>query len=307
MASAGNLYGEKQYLQAKQKKLKRMTRENEGKEKFFARGEVDALSGGMKKIRTGDHRDKRAKNVTRGPESGGSDDDARKNEAVSNRILVREHQKQLSIFKKQTVNKKEFNSGKEVPESGNELRKSGGGQNNTVKDVKTPGLEERKPLPLKGLDKTNKTKEHVSLMCHQCMRNDKNGVVICSNCTRKRYCYECLAKWYPDKSKLEIENACPFCCGNCNCKACLREYLFVKVCEKELDSSAKLLRLQYMLYKALPILRHIYGEQNYELEIESKLRGIQLTEKEITRSKLNINERLYWYVLRTIETAGFSF
>lgn len=33
---------------------------------------------------------------------------------------------------------------------------------------------------------------------------------------------------YPGKTRENFENACPFCCGNCNCKACLREFL-VKV------------------------------------------------------------------------------
>lgn len=41
----------------------------------------------------------------------------------------------------------------------------------------------------------NKKNEQKTLMCHQCCRNNRSGVVICSNCKRKRYCYECLAKW----------------------------------------------------------------------------------------------------------------
>lgn len=35
----------------------------------------------------------------------------------------------------------------------------------------------------------------------------------------------------------------------------------------------KLQRLQYLLYKALPVLRHIYAEQSSELEIEAKIKG----------------------------------
>lgn len=108
---------------------------------------------------------------------------------------------------------------------------------------------------------------------------------------------------YPGKSREDFENACPFCCGNCNCKACLREFL-VKVgflfncislhCEskavnfcllmvlllwqpcREVDPSVKLQRLRYLLYKALPVLRHIYSEQSSELEIEAKIRGYLL-------------------------------
>lgn len=49
------------------------------------------------------------------------------------------------------------------------------------------------PLHLQG--KSNKIKERVSLMCHQCQRNDKSGVVHCSKCKAKRFCYECIERW----------------------------------------------------------------------------------------------------------------
>ncbi|KAJ1414719.1 Zinc finger, RING-type [Sesbania bispinosa] len=138
---------------------------------------------------------------------------------------------------------------------------------------------------------SSKTKEGGSLMCHQCQRNDKSGVVFCSSCNRKRYCYECIEKWYPGKTREEVANACPFCWGNCNCKACLRE---VPVLEyPEVSPSVKIQRLLYLLCKALPVLRHIHREQSLELEIEAKIRGNQLQEVEITRTKLDVNERLY--------------
>lgn len=40
-----------------------------------------------------------------------------------------------------------------------------------------------------------------------------------------------------------------------------------------MDNSVKLERLLYLLYKALPVLRHIHREQSSELEIEAKIRG----------------------------------
>ncbi|RDX71974.1 Lysine-specific demethylase JMJ25, partial [Mucuna pruriens] len=55
--------------------------------------------------------------------------------------------------------------------------------------------------------------EEKSLMCHQCQRNDKGRVVRCTRCKRKRY---------PHLNEDDISKACPVCCGNCNCKACLR-------------------------------------------------------------------------------------
>ncbi|XP_022757560.1 lysine-specific demethylase JMJ25-like isoform X2 [Durio zibethinus] len=63
---------------------------------------------------------------------------------------------------------------------------------------------------------------------------------------------------------------------------------------KDLDISVKLEQLKYLLYKALPVLRHIYREQNSEIEIESDIKGSQLTETTgMTRCKLDKSERLY--------------
>ncbi|CAJ2644447.1 unnamed protein product [Trifolium pratense] len=137
---------------------------------------------------------------------------------------------------------------------------------------------------------SSKTKESGSLMCHQCQRNDKSGVVFCSSCNRKRYCYECIENWYPGKTREDFKNACPFCWGNC--KACLRE--FPVLMEREVNASVKLPRLLYLLSKALPVLRHIHREQSLELETEIKIRGKQLQEVDITRTKLDESERLYW-------------
>ncbi|GMH00407.1 hypothetical protein Nepgr_002246 [Nepenthes gracilis] len=133
--------------------------------------------------------------------------------------------------------------------------------------------------------KSIKNKRQGSLMCHQCQRNDKSRVVFCSACNRKHYCYECIAKWYPERTRDDFENACPFCCGNCNCKACLRENWVMKSNHTEVDASAKPMWLQYLLYKCLPVLRHIYQEQSSELEVE----GVQLTDGEVTRIKLEKN------------------
>ncbi|XP_022924443.1 lysine-specific demethylase JMJ25 isoform X2 [Cucurbita moschata] len=130
-----------------------------------------------------------------------------------------------------------------------------------------------------------------SLMCHQCQKSDKSGVVICSNCHRKRFCYQCIERWYPDRTREDVENACPCCRGHCNCKACLRE--FVEFAPKELDASVKVERLKFLLYKVLPILRHIQREQSYELEVECNIKGARLKEVDIKRIKLDQTERMY--------------
>ncbi|KAL4024392.1 hypothetical protein IC575_012742 [Cucumis melo] len=139
-------------------------------------------------------------------------------------------------------------------------------------------------------DKPNK-KNGGSLMCHQCLRSDTSGVVFCSNCQRKRFCYRCIERWYPDKTRKDVENACPCCRGHCNCKACLRE--FVEFAPKELDASVKVERLKFLLHKVLPILRHIQREQSYELEVEGNIQGAQLKEVDVKRIKLVQTERMY--------------
>ncbi|KAF6146071.1 hypothetical protein GIB67_033430 [Kingdonia uniflora] len=139
-------------------------------------------------------------------------------------------------------------------------------------------------------DSVGENKRCKSLMCHQCQRNDKGGVVFCSNCS-KRYCYPCIEKWYPNKSREEIENKCPFCCDNCNCKACLR--LDIRPNRDELDPSIKLQRLLYLLHRVCPFLKEIYSEQTCELDSEGTIRGVRLTEADVTRSKLTDDERRF--------------
>ncbi|CAK9146555.1 unnamed protein product [Ilex paraguariensis] len=137
------------------------------------------------------------------------------------------------------------------------------------------------------------TSEKGSLMCHQCRKNDKTGVVFCSNCKRKRYCYKCITKWYPERTNEEIRSACPFCRGNCNCNACLQEDVILKGCHKEVDENTRLQRLLYLLHKTLPLLRHIQEEQSSELETEAGIFGVQLTEGDLIKSILDEDDRVY--------------
>ncbi|KAI9157598.1 hypothetical protein LWI28_024926 [Acer negundo] len=161
------------------------------------------------------------------------------------------------------------------------------------KKVTSRENEKRKRANIGVKDKSKRVKQG-SLMCHQCQRSDKNGVVFCSysNC-KKRYCFDCITNWYHPKTREEVQKACPYCCGNCNCKACLREVVPVKHCRDEVNNSVKLQWLQYLLYKSLPVLRHIHGELSSELEFEAKQQGFQLIEKDITRIELAKDERLY--------------
>ncbi|XP_020549011.1 uncharacterized protein LOC105160354 [Sesamum indicum] len=136
-------------------------------------------------------------------------------------------------------------------------------------------------------------KEQSRLMCHQCLKSDKVGVVICSNCKRKRYCYECIAKWYPQSMKEEVEKLCPFCCGNCNCRACLQADVLIKGCPKESDENIRLQRSLYLLFNILPLLRHIQQEERTELDVESYIRGVQMNEEDVEMAVLEEDDRVY--------------
>ncbi|CAA2991440.1 lysine-specific demethylase JMJ25-like [Olea europaea subsp. europaea] len=143
-----------------------------------------------------------------------------------------------------------------------------------------------------GMSDATKQKEHRGSMCHQCLKSDNVGVVICSKCKKKRYCYECIAKWYPERTKEEIFKSCPFCCGNCNCKICLQAVLLEKGCREETNESIRLERSLYLLVKILPVLRHIQQEQRSELDIEACIR-VQLTEDDIVVAVFEEDDRVY--------------
>ncbi|KAJ7965343.1 Lysine-specific demethylase JMJ25 [Quillaja saponaria] len=144
-----------------------------------------------------------------------------------------------------------------------------------------------------GEDDVKSKNEHRSLMCHQCLRNDRSALVICSRCKRKRYCYECLSKWYPEKTREEIEVACPFCVGNCNCRVCLKKGVPVVDAHEESDTEIKLQKLFYLLEKTLPLLRHMQQEQRYELDVEARTQGVTLTEEDIMQSLIEYDDRVY--------------
>ncbi|CAM8904748.1 unnamed protein product [Rhodiola kirilowii] len=172
---------------------------------------------------------------------------------------------------------------------------------NTMDDRSSNGLQRFKTNIVKEIShvaenevakEKSKKNGSTSTMCHQCQRNDKSGVVNCSGC-RKRYCFECLSRWYPDKTREEVKTSCPFCCGNCNCKACLRGVPPRKMIHKEVSENIKLERLQYLLCNTLPVLKQIYREQCHELAAEAIIQGVKVAESEILKITLDNYERLY--------------
>ncbi|MCL7030462.1 hypothetical protein MKW94_005312 [Papaver nudicaule] len=187
--------------------------------------------------------------------------------------------------------KKELNSSSLLVESSEKRQKKNSEeqQSNSSKR-KIESSEDRKSVTK---DVASRRKGGQSLMCHQCQRNDKGSVVFCSQpqCS-KRFCYICLSKWYPDKTKEEIENRCPVCCCNCNCKACLRADIVIAK-PLQTDPHVRLERLLYLIHRVLPLLRQIHMEQNFEIEMEAKIQGVEKDEIDVTRCKPGDDERQY--------------
>ncbi|XWS48572.1 hypothetical protein CRYUN_Cryun13aG0088300 [Craigia yunnanensis] len=184
-----------------------------------------------------------------------------------------------SVIKKYRINK----SHAQIEQGeGNAQRKSGGRKKKDSSQSESSVSS----------DDTSQKSVQRGLMCHQCLRSNRN-VVNCSSCKRKRYCYECLAKWYSEKTIEDIEVACPFCQGNCNCRLCLRENLVFTDEHEEADTNIKLQKLLYLLHKILPLLKHIQQEQHTELEVETSIHGVQLTEQDIVVSVLDDDDRVY--------------
>ncbi|WJX21577.1 hypothetical protein P8452_10988 [Trifolium repens] len=163
---------------------------------------------------------------------------------------------------------------------------------------RTAAVKKPKYIEPKVTKLTDRTKwiEEESLMCHQCQRNDKGRVVRCTKCKRKRYCVCCINNWYPHLKEDEIAKACPVCCGNCNCKACLRSTTLIKAIKRnntETNKDHEVELSKYMLKELLPYLRRLDKEQMVEKEIEAKRQGLSLSELKIEVADCPKNERVY--------------
>ncbi|KNA17553.1 hypothetical protein SOVF_078840 [Spinacia oleracea] len=139
---------------------------------------------------------------------------------------------------------------------------------------------------------TKVSKRKKSSRCHHC-RCEKNAVITCSCCKKKRYCSPCLLKWYPERTRKEVQEACPFCRGNCNCKACLQEKLVMKDRQKDIDRKVKSERLMYLMCKISPILKRIQEEQRSELEVEARTLGKTMKEEDVMKTSIDQDDRIY--------------
>ncbi|XP_058222715.1 E3 ubiquitin-protein ligase JMJ24 [Rhododendron vialii] len=125
--------------------------------------------------------------------------------------------------------------------------------------------------------------------CHQCRRNDREGVIWCLRCDRRGYCSNCISTWYSDIPLEEIQRICPACRGTCNCKVCLRGDNLVKARIREIPVQDKLQYLHCLLSSVLPVVKQIHHQQCFEVELERKLRGNEI---DLPRTKLNADEQM---------------
>ncbi|KAA8532121.1 hypothetical protein F0562_006737 [Nyssa sinensis] len=169
-----------------------------------------------------------------------------------------------------------------------EVKSSSSGMKGPKKNVKSElALLKRKKkaskLQERGLElstKIIKGNEDDCQMCHQCQRSDKR-VVRCLKGCRKRFCAPCIQRWYPQLSEEAIAENCPYCRGNCNCKACLRRTDVLKV----------------STYSGLPEnkdekIRHL---KRWRLRFE----GYHQSEVDIQHAVCSKDERLYCNNCRT--------
>ncbi|KAI5401748.1 hypothetical protein KIW84_066279, partial [Lathyrus oleraceus] len=136
-----------------------------------------------------------------------------------------------------------------------------------------------------------------SLMCHQCQRNDKGRVVRCTKCKRKRFCIPCITNWYPKLKETDVAEACPVCCDNCNCKACLRSFKCINEMKQRVETNItkeeEVEFSKYVLKGLLPYLRQLDEEQIIEKEREAKRQGLSFSKFEVKEGDYFKDERVY--------------
>ncbi|KAL8473319.1 hypothetical protein ACS0TY_030230 [Phlomoides rotata] len=132
--------------------------------------------------------------------------------------------------------------------------------------------------------------------CHQCRRNDKGRVVLCTKCSSKRYCVPCMTKWYPQMGEEAFAEACPVCRNNCNCKNCLRldgPIRHLKNLTLNFSHEEKTRYSKYMLKILLPFLKQFHEWQSVEKEMEAKIQGLPVSQIKLPQSYFDEDERIY--------------
>ncbi|XP_062107930.1 lysine-specific demethylase JMJ26-like isoform X2 [Humulus lupulus] len=207
----------------------------------------------------------------------------------------KEDLKEGLLENKESLNQeKKFGDLKEAHENGGNLDNDQKGRRRKSKDSEQEDSHKRK--------RDQKFVEEISLMCHQCQRNDKGRVVRCTKCKRKRFCVPCIENWYPNTPEEDIAESCPVCRENCNCKSCLRLDVPLKKLKENtvnVSDDDKIEYSRYLLQQLLPFMKRLNAEQVIERELEAKRQGIAVLELEIQKAGCFENERVYCNNCRT--------
>ncbi|KAG5538866.1 hypothetical protein RHGRI_019417 [Rhododendron griersonianum] len=138
-------------------------------------------------------------------------------------------------------------------------------------------------------------------MCHQCQKSDRS-VVRCLGGCRKRYCGPCIKRWYPLLSEEAIAECCPYCQGNCNCKACLRRQDIIKSNDfagQPGTKEEKIRQLKHIIYALSLFLKQLDYDQTMEKEMEAKIKGLPSSHIKIQQAVHRADERAYCDNCRT--------
>ncbi|KAL1221264.1 Lysine-specific demethylase JMJ29 [Cardamine amara subsp. amara] len=140
---------------------------------------------------------------------------------------------------------------------------------------------------------TSKKPKEGNVICHQCMKEGKLTLIVCSVCGETMYCRQCIRKWYPHLSEEDITDKCPVCCKNCNCSNCLNLNCLIETSKRELSNSERRHHLQYLIKSTLPFLNELSKSQKQEIEFEAKIQGLLPCDVEMNRAKSSCEERVY--------------
>ncbi|KAK3026134.1 hypothetical protein RJ639_042577, partial [Escallonia herrerae] len=132
-------------------------------------------------------------------------------------------------------------------------------------------------------------------MCHQCFSSVRRVVRCRKRKCMKRYCSPCIERWYPNLSEEAIAETCPYCRGNCNCKACLRRKDLLKDPKYSgfpANKNEKVRHLKYLVCALYPFWKQFNHEQMLEKETEGKIQGLLSSELEIQQTDCSSDERV---------------
>ncbi|KAL2521985.1 Transcription factor jumonji (jmjC) domain-containing protein [Forsythia ovata] len=124
------------------------------------------------------------------------------------------------------------------------------------------------------------------------MKSDRK-VVRCRGCGRRRYCFPCIQKWYPELSEEAIAKKCPCCRRTCNCKDCLRKHVIPEnVYSRDLgNKDEKIWFLRYLLRTLFSFLDQFNSDQMMEKDMEAKIQGS--SDIKIEKIECSPDERMY--------------